>query len=186
MLSKFITSAIAQPADPAVPCPSMEDYCPCVPLQGEDITFACMGAGGQLLQPGTDNKSPLKILGYKPSKAHQWRVKQGKLINNESQLELPLNAHLLNLFAVEELRELEKKHNKKEKELNETVRLPCPDFYDRVASSLTFEGCPPVSGYLSRVTVQALSSRNLQHAPITVLATDTPSLHRSAASKARP
>ena len=71
-------------------------------LQGQDISFASVGAAGQLLRPGANTRAPLRIQGFKPTADQQWRVQTGTLINKASNLRLPLDVRLLKLYAVDD------------------------------------------------------------------------------------
>lgn len=92
-------------------------------MQGDDVMFACLGAGAQLLKPG-DNTAPLCILGHKATAAHRWRHDEsGKLVNKASGKQLPLDARLLNIYATDEICRIEKGHRARAAQMDKEVRF---------------------------------------------------------------
>ena len=90
-------------------------------MQGDDVMFACLGAGAQLLKPG-DNTAPLCILGHKATAAHRWRHDEsGKLVNKASGKQLPLDARLLNIYATDEICRIEKGHRARAAQMDKEV-----------------------------------------------------------------
>jgi hypothetical protein len=90
-------------------------------LQGAELSFASMGAGGDLLQFGDSQGSSLVVGGHKVGKAHRWRYHSDVLVHAESGQPVPFEVHVLNVFAMEEVRAFVKEHSKVQADLEQQV-----------------------------------------------------------------
>jgi hypothetical protein len=83
--------------------------------------FASMGAGGDLLQFGDPHGSSLVVGGHKVGKAHRWCYQGDMLVHAESKQPVPFEVHVLNVFAMEEVRAFAKEHGKVRSQLEQQV-----------------------------------------------------------------
>lgn len=92
-----------------------------VAVQGADLTFASVGANGQLMQTSKDKKNSLRVHGHAATRAAAWKLSGNVLVNTATGTELPLTPKLLHSFSVDEMRELERHYTRSEREQSAKV-----------------------------------------------------------------
>lgn len=106
--------------------------CPltCVPrqeclksVQGSDLTFASVGAGGQLLQTRKDKHNSLRVHGHSATRAATWKLSGNVLMNAATEVELGMTPKLVHAFSVDEMRDLEKQYSRSDREQSAKVWL---------------------------------------------------------------
>lgn len=77
-------------------------------LQGNDLTFASVGASGQLLQIGKDKDRSLKVHGHTPTRSAVWKLSGNSLVNVATDTELGMMPKLIHAFCMDEIKDMEK------------------------------------------------------------------------------
>lgn len=94
-------------------------------VQGAELLFASMAAGGQLLQcaggKGSDD-SALAVCGRKADRAHRWRYDGAVLVCCEGGQPVPADVHALNVYAANEVRAFVRDTERAAAELTQQVR----------------------------------------------------------------
>lgn len=97
--------------------PDLTGFC----VQGGDFTFASAGAAGQLLQTSKDRDSFYRVHGHAANRLGTWRLSVNVLVNAATEAELGLTPKVLHAFSIDEIKEMEKRHARIEREQSAKV-----------------------------------------------------------------